>query len=868
MKINRLLTVLALTSLVWSCAKEQVFEPIVENGEELIPLNIDGSINQEATKATAAGFVDKDAVGLYAVNYLENNTIAGTLVNEGNQADNVKYIFDEPNYKWNPVRPVYYKNVNTNVDLYLYYPYQGEISDVNEANFEVKKDQSAAATSTSLSGYEASDWLWGKAENITPSESRVQVPLSHKMAGVQVTLNEGNGFDEGEYASLEKGVILTNTTRKATIDYSNGSVTPVGSPQLDGIVMCPQVDGTFRAVVIPQTVAAGTQLFAITVDGISYSFKQSENVSYQQGKMLNVTINIKKKTPAGDYELELAESQIVDWTEDRNSHGGEARQYFVMNVETPGTLGRLIKQAGKNPDKIKNLKVTGTVTTEDFYFMRDSMAILEAVNMKECRIVNGAYYYLNENGSFCKEYKDNVIPYHAFRSKKTLYSFVFPENLKAIGSGSFYDTNLSGPLSIPNDLIIIVAGAFGNTHISSIQFNDKLEEIGNESFYHCSNLQGSLLMPHTVKSIGRYAFYGCVQLSGQLVLPNSLEKIGDFAFYQAGTHTGNLRIPDKVKSIPSSCFSGSSFTGSLDIANVTTIASSAFSGCSFSGKLTINDDVTEISDQAFSGNNFMDLKLPSNIKTIGHEAFSCNLFMEEVVIPEGCVNIGDRAFVDCKFIPSFVIPSTVISIGSQAFYRCYGVTRMTSNAAEPPYVGSGAFDGVGKDNFTLEVPPQSVLRYQTTDGWSDFKRISAHYDFSLSRRLYRVLNASVSREFKLRAPAEMEWSIESKPDWVSVSPDHGTGNTTVTVTIDEMARTADTFDSESGKKEHTKKHKLIQDAPEKSYSFSTKKTTGSHSMSSNTTTITETATPSLNYKPEPETALTSSSWVTDMTRGK
>ena len=73
---------------------------------------------------------------------------------------------------------------------------------------------------------------------------------------------------------------------------------------------------------------------------------------------------------------------ISPWKEDINTHESEARQYYVVNVETPGTLGRLIKAAKKNPDKIRNLKVTGQITTEDFDFMRDSMAILEAVNLK------------------------------------------------------------------------------------------------------------------------------------------------------------------------------------------------------------------------------------------------------------------------------------------------------------------------------------------------------------------------------------------------------------------------------------------------------------------------------------------------------
>ena len=66
-----------VASLFTSCKSE--LELMQEDNKYLIPLNIDGSIKQIQTKATAQGFVDKDAVGLFAVNYSENNTIAGVL---------------------------------------------------------------------------------------------------------------------------------------------------------------------------------------------------------------------------------------------------------------------------------------------------------------------------------------------------------------------------------------------------------------------------------------------------------------------------------------------------------------------------------------------------------------------------------------------------------------------------------------------------------------------------------------------------------------------------------------------------------------------------------------------------------------------
>lgn len=471
MKSRFLVLCPALAVLLAGCAKEPVVEPIVDDSG-LIPLNIDGSINQIQTKVNAAGFVDKDALGLFAVNYSEENTVAGTLADNGNQADNVKYVFDEAANKWTPTKKVYYKDVNTNVDLYLYYPHQSSVTEVNAANFEVQKDQSSAATASSLSGYEASDFLWGKAVNITPSENKVAFQLSHKMAAVNVILVEKEGFAEGEFASLEKGIILTNTTRKAKINFATGEVSALGNAQQDGIVMCPQSSGAFRAVVVPQTVEAGEKLFAITISGVSYGFRNSAaSVTYAAGKQTDVTINIKKKTPAGEYELTLGDIKIADWTEDKNTHGGEARQYFVVNLTEAGTLGKVIRSFKKNPNKIRNLKVSGPITTKDFYFMRDSMAILEAINLKEAKVVNADFCmdrYVHGNN------RPDIIPYEAFNGKKTLSHFSFPEKITHICAAAFENTNLSGALIIPEDVLEIGSEAFKETLIGSVALSPSM----------------------------------------------------------------------------------------------------------------------------------------------------------------------------------------------------------------------------------------------------------------------------------------------------------------------------------------------------------------------------------------------------------
>lgn len=819
MKLKHLsLMAFAAIALLAGCAKEPALLP--EQNVELLPLNISGAIVQTHTKATAQGFVNGDAVGLFAVNYTDNNTVPGTLLAEGNQADNVKYVFDEPNQKWAPVKAVYYKDVNTHADIYLYYPYQSSIKDVNEAGFEVKKDQSAAATVSSLSGYEASDFLWGKGENITPSQSAVRIALGHRLSAVEVNLVEGTGFAEDEFAGLEKSVILTSTTRKATINYATGEATPLGGPQLDGIVMCPQEGGSWRAIVIPQTVTAGTQLFAITVNGVPYKFSQAEDVKYLAGKQLVVNITVNKKTPAGDLEFTLAGTQITDWTEDKNTHGGEARQYFVVNVTEPGTLGATIKAMGKNPDKIKNLKVVGNVRDDDFYFMRDSMAILEAVNMKESVIVapknqttlvsasttSDEYKYLckalgepDYGGSWSSWYdKGNNIPNNAFYNKTTLCFFSFPENVSVIGYQAFCYTRLSGALILPDGVKAIMENAFNKTNIGSVDFPSDLKYIGQGSFSSCL-LTGRLMLPSSLIYIGNFAFQEIKGLSGILSLPENLEYLGSYAFYYAGNFEGDLVIPEKITGIYDRTFCVSNFAGRLILNNVSTLGLLCFANCHFQGEFVVPEGVQDIPYNAFSGNDFSSVVFPSSLKTISDGAFSSNSRLSgKIELPEGFVGIGPNAFYGCVDIQELIFPSTLQSVGIYSFYNCFGVSKIISSSVEVPSVLSGAFDGVAKDNFTVEVPAQSVKRYQAEPGWSDFKRIAAHYDFSLSRERMRALNGEMTRTYTLRAPANFNWSIESKPDWVSVSPSSGTGKTDVTITVSEMARTSDLFEVNEG----------------------------------------------------------------------
>lgn len=150
--------------------------------------------------------------------------------------------------------------------------------------------------------------------------------------------------------------------------------------------------------------------------------------------------------------------------------------------------------------------------------------------------------------------------------------------------------------------------------------------------------------------------------------------------------------------------------------------------------------------------------------------------------------IQTSVFAGCSHLEGVVLSKNTETIQNGAFANCYQLNSITCHAQTPPTLDASAFNGVAKDNFTVEVPETSVADYSLAPVWKEFKRFAAHRDFSISRNLFRTLNAELSKTFVLRALSGEAWSVESKPDWVTVTPSSGTGKTEVTITVDALAK--------------------------------------------------------------------------------
>lgn len=795
----------ALAAMLFTGCSDDFFGSSEQHDSNRIQLS--GDIEQVAvTRVNDNGFCNGDVMGVYIVDY-DGNT-PGTLKVSGNRGDNVRHTFDEPNYKWSSAYDLFWKDKHTHIDVYGYYPFANPES-IEDYQFEVQKDQSTTTSEGEMGGYEASDFLWGKVADVAPTTSVIRLPLAHRMSNARVTLIQGSGFAEDEWANTKKIVLTANVARKASINLSTGEIKAAGSAE-STMTIPSRVNDEWRTIVVPQTVAAGTTLFSITIGGVPYKFTKNEALTYVAGKMMNFGIKVDKQAGSGAYKLTLVSESITPWENDLVSHDAMTKEYVVIN-STAGHLKEAIAAANKDYTKIKNLKITGEINAQDFYFMRDSMDLLSALNLKEVKIKKSIGYL---DGGMVGEidYDDCQIPCQAMYAKKSLNLLVLPDNLTKIGIAAFGECqNLTGSLNIPEGVTEIEVGAFVNCHAmaGSISFPSTLKYIGRKedrwwyggTFARCG-FNSKLILPSNLECLKGNAFEECEGLYGELRLPEKLSELGECAFRGCKNFSGNLSIPQNLHKVPNNAFEYcGGMNGTLTLHDgVTAIGEYAFRGTHFRGEIKLPKNLVVLQNYAFAGCDFSgELKLPSSLKSIGRKVFgdtdgdgSCWRLMGIVEFPEGMQSIGEQAFYNCRSIEGLVFPESMETIQNSAFEGCYGINSIVCKSDMPANVLNNAFNGVAKDNFTLEVPESAISQYQSAPGWCDFKRIAAHHELVCRPSVACAL--STEHKQKLVINAEGEWEVASKPDWCEVSPASGNKKTEVTLTIKGMAKNADSRD--------------------------------------------------------------------------
>ena len=778
---------------------------------------IEAGINQKyLTRVNDTGFTAEDAIGVYIVDYLNGHPLI--LLNDGNHADNVKYTLNQEG--WSSVNQLYWTDDKTCVDAYSYSPYIETISDVRSIPFMVERRQDTYTSGQTLSGYENSDFLWAKATEAKPL-NLIFLQHQHLMAGVCISLIEGEGF-KGEWSSLEKSIIVTNTKLKSHINLQLGLVTVDEGDTPSSIV--PYNNGNeWRCVVVPQTVEANSELIQIVIDGELYSFTRPETTVYPAGKISNFVIKVNKREK-GDYHFTLVSESIEDWVNDYISHEAEAKAYITVDVVQAGELKKSIDEANLKYDDIINLKLTGIINNDDFHFILTSLPYLEALNLKDVKTVDinisaQGEYNVIPNGAFWKSVLDYA-NYYIYLSKPTLKYIVFPDNLKTIGAHAFRGTSICHEIILPEGLTSVGNYAFYNIDVNGvdassndglwytntiprISFPSTLRDIGDGAFAGCP-IEQELIFPQGLVYLGASAFESCKRITGELHIPQNLNIIRSRCFYENMRMTGNLDIPSSVNEVCASAFGRTGFSSLTLHEGLRIIRSAAFSGLEtsssyirlenlddlypFDGDLVLPSTVTILESFAFAKTGFKHIYLPDNFEEIPEGLFyRCRELIDTVYIPSKVNHIASNAFYGCEKLDAVVLPKNLLSIGVDCFTNCHNLSYIQCLSEKPPVLdGSGQFDGIAKDNITLVVPQGSVDAYKAASGWREFKRISEYRNFVCYPQSARLLNNGNKRDITLNS--DSEWTVVHCPEWAHVSRTTGLNKTQLTVTIDDMVK--------------------------------------------------------------------------------
>lgn len=332
----------------------------------------------------------------------------------------------------------------------------------------------------------------------------------------------------------------------------------------------------------------------------------------------------------------------------------------------------------------------------------------------------------------------------AFNCFTALTDVTIGESVETIGIFAFDNCIADGftTLNIPNSVKVIKSCAFSNNHLKYICLGSGLEELWQEAFMACGDLEYIACYAHTPPVIGNAnAFSGVTPAA--IYVPTAR-----VAAYQAAdkwdAFSGIITYPhgncgDGGAGNPATDAISWSFdmgtyqltlagTGAIKKYNTSDYPWNNVSFNPMGGEynmywtgiqsITIGEGITNIPDWAFAMQmNCMSVSLPSTLTSIGWSSLEECAFTS-IYLPEGLETIGDYAFYDSKF-ETICLPSTITSIGAEAFLNCSNLTSIGCYVATPPTLGSDAtfdFD----DIVTVYVPSAKINAYKEAARWSTF----------------------------------------------------------------------------------------------------------------------------------------------------
>ncbi|MGN0607206.1 MAG: leucine-rich repeat protein [Oscillospiraceae bacterium] len=265
------------------------------------------------------------------------------------------------------------------------------------------------------------------------------------------------------------------------------------------------------------------------------------------------------------------------------------------------------------------------------------------------------------------------------------------------------------------DIYVTAIGdhAFENCRlISRIQFDYRIEYIGNYAFANCTGLTGTVWLSDSISYIGDYAFYGSKLID--VLIPNNTEYVGECAFgYYYDAESDDYIKNDEFK-----------VYGAANIAeeyaekngfdfiefNTDEVWGTTYqlpNGLKYEFNTNDENEIIIIGGDI----NATKIEIPAEIDGVPVTGIKFTAFanydeLEEVILPDSIEYIGDTAFKGCKSLKSINIPDSVSYIGQWAFTDCISLKEI-SFSENLSFIGGYAFEGctsLEKATFAPDAP--------------------------------------------------------------------------------------------------------------------------------------------------------------------
>lgn len=204
-------------------------------------------------------------------------------------------------------------------DFYVYYPY----SEPGLASGKAQIEITTYENQSSDENFALSDCKLARAYGIPRRPGTTQLVFERLTSRLDFVIFPGEGYATVD-ALLDAAVTVRNVCRVGNVDYATGTVS---SPAIAGDITA---HGTFApngsggaegvsAIVFPQPVAAGTELFFIEAAGKKFRGVLASGQTFEPGKRYTYTLTLNR---ASTGERILVEATVNDWTEGTPGEGG------------------------------------------------------------------------------------------------------------------------------------------------------------------------------------------------------------------------------------------------------------------------------------------------------------------------------------------------------------------------------------------------------------------------------------------------------------------------------------------------------------------------------------------------------------------